>query len=138
MSDDKHSDDQNLFDKLIAVLLRQSWLEVLDDAGKAVRKTVQGRSHKGVFEVLEYESTLELEDQRGKKATFKKRGKVRGHAGGSIPVRLQDIRPHLAARGKEQGRRGRVQRRMGLVSAGFAWSQQRKRQIGGTCRIPGL
>jgi hypothetical protein len=31
MADDKHDDDQSLFDKLIAVLLRKSWLDVLGD-----------------------------------------------------------------------------------------------------------
>jgi hypothetical protein len=54
MADDKHSDDQNLFDKLIAVLLRQSWLEVLGDVGKVVRKIVQGWSYRGLYEVLDY------------------------------------------------------------------------------------
>jgi hypothetical protein len=52
MADDKHNDDQNLFDKLIAVLLRQSWLDVLGGVGKIVRKVVQGRSYRGMYEVL--------------------------------------------------------------------------------------
>jgi hypothetical protein len=77
MGDDKHNDDRNLFDKLIAVLLRQSWLDVLGDVGKIVRRVVQGWSYKGMYEVLEYEATLELEDPEGKRATFKKREKVR-------------------------------------------------------------
>ena len=77
MGDDKHNNRQNLFDKLIAFLLRQSWLDVLGDVGKIVRKIVQGRSYRGLYEVLEYEATLELEDQGGKRATFKKREKVR-------------------------------------------------------------
>jgi hypothetical protein len=77
MADDKHSDDQNLFDKLIAVLLRQSWLDVLGGVGKVVREIVQARSHRGMCEALEYEATLELEDPGGKRATFKKREKVR-------------------------------------------------------------
>jgi len=76
MADNNHNDDQNLFDKLIAVLLRQSWLEILGDVGKAVRRVVQGRSYRGMYEVLEYEATLELEDPEGKGATFKKREKV--------------------------------------------------------------
>jgi hypothetical protein len=77
MADDKHNSDQNLFDKLIAVLLRRSWLDVLGDVGKIVRRIVRGRSYRGLYEVLEYEATLELEDQGGKRATFKKREKVR-------------------------------------------------------------
>jgi hypothetical protein len=77
MGDDKHNDDQNLFGKLIAVLLRQSWPDVLGDVGKIVRRVVQSWSYKGMYEVLEYEATLELEDPEGKRATFKKREKVR-------------------------------------------------------------
>jgi hypothetical protein len=77
MADDKHNDDQNLLNKLIAALLRQSCLDVLGDVGRIIRRTVQGRSYRGLYEVLEYEATLELEDQGGKRATFKKREKVR-------------------------------------------------------------
>jgi hypothetical protein len=77
MGDDKHNNHQNLFGKLIAVLFRQSWLDVLGDVGKIVRRVVQGRPYRGLYEVLEYEATLELEDQGGKRATFKKREKVR-------------------------------------------------------------
>ena len=50
---------------------------MLGDVGKIVRKVVQGWSYKGMYEVLEYEATLELEDPEGKRATFKKREKVR-------------------------------------------------------------
>ena len=38
---------------------------------------MQGRSYAGMYEVLEYESTLELKDRGGKRAAFKKREKVR-------------------------------------------------------------
>jgi len=77
MGDDKHNSDQNLFDRLIAVLLRLSWLDVLGDVGKIVHKIVQGRSYRGLYEVLDYEAALELEDQGRKRASFKKREKVR-------------------------------------------------------------
>ena len=56
MADDKHNDDQNLFDKLIAVPLRQSWLDVLGGVGKIVRKVVQGRSYRGMYEVLVFDT----------------------------------------------------------------------------------
>ena len=77
MADEKHNDNHSLLDKLVAVLLRQSWLDVLGDVGNVARKIVQGRPYRGLYEVLEYEATLELEDQEGKSATFKKREKVR-------------------------------------------------------------
>ena len=98
--------------------------DVLGDGGNVARKIVRRRSYRGLYQVLEYEATLELEDQEGKSATFKKREKVRylqdntiayqdqawggwrdprrlpvlpRHAGGPIPVRLQDLHPHLTA-----------------------------------------
>ena len=77
MADQKRNQNQNLFDKLIAILLRQSWLEVLGDVGKAVRRIVQSRSSRGLYEVLEYEAALELGDPEEKSAAFKKREKVR-------------------------------------------------------------
>ena len=73
MAYDKHNDNRRLLDKLIAFLLRQSWLEVLGDAANAVRRMVQSRSSRGLYEVPDYEATLELEDPGGKRATFKKR-----------------------------------------------------------------
>jgi len=54
MADDKHNGNQNLFDKLIAVLLRRSWLDVLGNVGKIVGKIVQGRSYRGLYKVLDY------------------------------------------------------------------------------------
>ena len=82
MGDDKHNDDRNLFDKLIAVLLLQSWLEILGDVGKVVRRIVQARFYRGMYEVLEYEATLELEGPGGKRATFRKRERAGGIARG--------------------------------------------------------
>ena len=61
----------------MAVLLRQSWLGVLADMRNIVHKLVQGWSYRGMYEVLEYEATLELADPGGERATFKKREKVR-------------------------------------------------------------
>jgi hypothetical protein len=77
MTDEKDTDNQSLFDKLVGALLRRPWADVLGDALKALRKAIQGRSHRGLYEVLDYESTLELKDCEGKTATFRKREKVR-------------------------------------------------------------
>jgi hypothetical protein len=73
----KDNNNQSLINKLIAVLLRLPWADVFGDALKALRKAIQGRSYRSLYEVLEYESTLELKDREGKRATFKKREKVR-------------------------------------------------------------
>jgi hypothetical protein len=77
MTRDKDYDNQSLVGRLIAALLRLPWADLLADALKAVHKAIQGRSYRGLYEVLEYESTLELKDREGKKAAFKKREKVR-------------------------------------------------------------
>jgi len=77
MPDKRRNDDQSLLDKLITILLRLLRLEVLEDVWKTMRRVMQGRSYKGMYEVLKYESTLELKDRGGKRATFKKREKVR-------------------------------------------------------------
>jgi len=66
MADEKHNDNHSLLDKLVAVLLRQSWLDVLGDVGNVARKIVQGRSYRGLYEVLECEATLKLEGQEEK------------------------------------------------------------------------
>ena len=77
MTDEKRNDDQSLSDKLIGVLLGLPWPAVLGDLWKIMRKVMQGWSYRGMYEVLEYESTLELKGRAGKSATFKKREKVR-------------------------------------------------------------
>jgi hypothetical protein len=77
MADEKRNDNHLPLDKLITVLWGLPWPEVVAVVWKIVRKVVQGRSYAGMYEVLEYEATLELKDRGGKKATFKKREKVR-------------------------------------------------------------
>jgi hypothetical protein len=77
MADEKRLDHRSLLKKLIAILLRLPWLEVAENAWKIIRMVIQVRSYAGIYEVLNYESTLELKDRGGKKATFKKREKVR-------------------------------------------------------------
>ena len=77
MTDEKRNDDQSLFDRLIAVLLGLPWPAVLGDLWKIIRKVMQGWSYKDMYEALNYESTLELKDRGGKRATFMKREKGR-------------------------------------------------------------
>jgi len=76
MADEKRDDNQSLLDKLIT-LLSGCLAESSGEAWKIVQQMIQGRSLAGMYEVLEYESTLELKDRAGKRATFKKREKVR-------------------------------------------------------------
>ena len=67
MTPDKRSDNQSLLGKPIGVLLGSPWLEVLGQVWKVLWKAMQGRFHKGLYKVLEYESTLELKDRGGKR-----------------------------------------------------------------------
>ena len=59
------------------ILLDLPWANIIGDAWKYFRKLVRGFSQEGMYEVLDYESTLELLDGKGHKASFCKRKKVR-------------------------------------------------------------
>ena len=63
--------------EIITMSLGLPWFEIAGELWKIGRKLMRGLSNEGMYEVLEYESTLELHDRRGKKATFTKRMKVR-------------------------------------------------------------
>lgn len=54
-----------------------SWLEFIGDLWKIGKKVIRGLSNEGMYEVLDYETTLELLDPKGHKASFTKREKVR-------------------------------------------------------------
>ena len=54
-----------------------SWLELIGDLWKIGKKVIRGLSNEGMYEVLDYETTLELHDPKGHKASFTKREKVR-------------------------------------------------------------
>jgi len=71
------SKEENTLSKVVAILLGLPWVEIITEAWKLGSKMLQGLTHEGMYEVLEYESTLELHDKTGKRATFKKRKKVR-------------------------------------------------------------
>ena len=66
MSDEERNDHPDFLGRLITVLLRQPWLELVGKAWKILRKLIAGWSHQGGYEVLEYDLTLELKDRGGK------------------------------------------------------------------------
>jgi len=76
-ADEQGNNRRSLLDKLIAILSGLPWLEIVEKAWRILRQVLQSRSDAGVYEVLSYESTLELKDRGGKSATFKKCEKVR-------------------------------------------------------------
>jgi hypothetical protein len=66
--------------KLLGTLISStslSWFEVLGDLWKIGRKLMRGLASEGMYEVLDYESTLEIQDENGKEATFHKHMQVR-------------------------------------------------------------
>jgi hypothetical protein len=63
--------------KGITITLGLPLFEILGEFWKFGRKLMRGLANEGLYEVLDYESTLELLDSKGKKATFKKKMKVR-------------------------------------------------------------
>jgi len=63
--------------KGITVTLGLPWFEVFGEIWKQGSKLFRGQANEGMYEVLEYESTLELVDRLGKKALVKKREKVK-------------------------------------------------------------
>lgn len=63
--------------KFLVILFSEPSLDVLAAAWKTGKKLWQGLIEEGMYEVLEYESTLELIDAHGEQAQFHKRQKVR-------------------------------------------------------------
>jgi len=71
-----HSNKLNI-NRLLSLILGLPWLEILAEVWKVGRKLWRGMADEGMYEVLEYESTLELHDTKGEKATFHKKEQVR-------------------------------------------------------------
>ncbi|MFC1878927.1 hypothetical protein ACFLZW_03340 [Chloroflexota bacterium] len=67
----------NYLSRLILYFLGLPWSEIIGELWKSALKALRGQANDGMYEVLDYETTLELRDPGGKKATLKKREKVR-------------------------------------------------------------
>ena len=61
------------------MILDLPWIDILTGLWKIGRKVIRGMANEGVYETLEYESTLEIHDRKGKKATFSKPNCVQYH-----------------------------------------------------------
>jgi hypothetical protein len=64
-------------DWFVSLLLDIPWIDVMAQVWKLTRHLWQGLADEGIYEVLEYESTLELQDKKGQIASFWKRELVR-------------------------------------------------------------
>ena len=67
----------NFSEWFVKLLLDIPWIDVLAEGWKLIRHLWQGLADEGLYEVLEYESTLELQDGKGMMASFQKRELVR-------------------------------------------------------------
>ena len=70
MPDEKRHDDQSLFRKPLSILSGLPWVDVVGKVWQLARQALQARSYRGMYEVLEHETTLELKDRAGKRATW--------------------------------------------------------------------
>ncbi len=77
MPDDNHGLNTARAERLATLLTGVPWIEVLAQAWKFGRKIMRGLTDEGMYEVLEYETILELQDKRGENALLRKREKVR-------------------------------------------------------------
>ena len=77
VEDEQRNHNQSLPDRLVALLLGLPWLDAVETGWRIARTVIQRRSFAGMYEVVEYESTLELKDKEGKIASFTKRENVR-------------------------------------------------------------
>ena len=56
------------FNRLMNIIQYLPWIEIFIDLWRVGNKAIRGLSVEGMYEVLEYESTLELKDSKGKHA----------------------------------------------------------------------
>jgi hypothetical protein len=77
MTENKQNSPTQIFDNLSSLLKRLPWIDILIDAGKLGLAFLKGSAKIGMYEVLEYESTLKFQDPKGHSATYHKRQKVR-------------------------------------------------------------
>jgi hypothetical protein len=61
----------------VSIIAGVPWKEIFAHLWSYAKQHLSMFGQQGMYEVLEYESTLELKDERGRKATFQKREKVR-------------------------------------------------------------
>lgn len=77
MAETKHNPWQGFRDLLAMLLMSLPWPELLGEVWKAVRLITHRMADQGMYEVLEHEATLEIQDGRGQWAKVYKRQKVR-------------------------------------------------------------
>jgi hypothetical protein len=77
MPDEKQSSNLTNLPSWAIKLLDLPWIEIAGALLKYGRKVVREMANEGVYETLYYESTLEIHNSKGTRATFSKRKKIR-------------------------------------------------------------
>jgi hypothetical protein len=65
------------FGRLVTFLLNSRSTQAMAEVWKLCRSLASGLSEEGLYQVLEYDATLELLDKKGQRARFRKHQKVR-------------------------------------------------------------
>jgi hypothetical protein len=81
MTDDQHQDKLKelirRIGRLVAGLLSSNWLVLLTRLWQLIGFPTLRRASEGLYEILDYELTLDLRDRKGKQAVFRRRQRVR-------------------------------------------------------------
>jgi hypothetical protein len=77
MPDEEDKSKTMLATKLLTNILGQPWSDVISGLWGIGRGIINKLTNNGIYETLDYESTLELQNRAGTKATFSKRKKIR-------------------------------------------------------------
>ena len=65
-----------LLSKMVTLSLGLPWFELAGELWKIGRKLMRGLANEGVYEVLEFEGTLEILDAKGKRANLDRKSVV--------------------------------------------------------------
>ncbi len=77
MPNGNEKNNKALLEQLIITILGWPWFEYVAVGWKLAHKLWRGMVDEGLYEALEYETTLELKDEQGVDAQFSKRQKVK-------------------------------------------------------------
>src|SRR5688572_810969 len=77
MIHDNHMRIFPVWGRVVLTLLSSPWFERLVELAKVARRLIRGMAEEGIYEVLDYRSTLELRDTKGARARVTKYEKVR-------------------------------------------------------------
>jgi hypothetical protein len=68
---------QSSFLRILMPLIVSDWFSMALEGWRIIRRLLSRRTQEGMYEILDYDSVLEIQDPRGEVAVFKRRQKVR-------------------------------------------------------------